>query len=144
MKVFKYLVALADISVGFLGLFFVLFAVTRPALRESAEIERLKNEVRLLQELQLSRAGAGGETEKLAAKIYLRQNDLTVMLDQKEQSLKYKDFAAAAKKEKWPNKVALYVDQRLPFNRVVAVIDALKQSAEGVQVQIAALKKAPQ
>jgi biopolymer transport protein ExbD len=50
-------------------------------------------------------------------------------------------FAAAAPRLRWPDNVVLYVDHRVPFERVVHVIDALKSSGNDVTVQIAALAK---
>ncbi|MCI0694027.1 hypothetical protein L0337_18720 [candidate division KSB1 bacterium] len=151
MKVFKYLVALADISVGFLGLFFVIFAVTRPMLPGAAVekqrlekiLQDLREEIRRLEEIKLAKAGAG---QKLpagqSAKIIIAAQAVTVeMAGQTKRFASTAAFAALAPRLSWPGNVVLYVDHRLPFERVVQVIDALKQGKQDIAVQIAALAK---
>jgi biopolymer transport protein ExbD len=151
MKVFKYLVALADISVGFLGLFFVIFAVARPTLNGSSAEKRrleqtarsLREEIRRLEEIKLAKAGAG---QKLpageSAKIIITVQAVTVeMAGQTRRFAGAAAFAALAPRLPWPGSVVLYVDHRVPFERVVQVIDGLKQSNADIAVQIAALAK---
>ena len=149
MKVFKYLVALADISVGFLGLFFIIFAVTRPTLPKATteqkkleeEIKKLHSDIRQLEEIKLTKAQSGKQlSSKQTFKIIVSREGIT--LDRRGDKTKYlsiKDFTAAVKKLKWPETVVLYVDHRIPFERVVQVIDTLKQIDQEIAVQIAAL-----
>jgi biopolymer transport protein ExbD len=151
MKVFKYLVALADISVGFLGLFFVIFAVTRPTLssavsekrRLERDLQQLREDIRQLQEIKLAKAGAARQPLSAnAAKIIITAQALTVELEGRQTRFAtLAAFAAASQNWRWPASVVLYVDHRLPFQQVVGVIDALKHSHQDLAVQIAALTK---
>jgi biopolymer transport protein ExbD len=149
MKVFKYLVALADISVGFLGLFFVIFTVTRPTLssavsekrRLERDLQQLREEIRQLQEIKLAKAGAARQAVSAdAAKIIVTGQALTVELAGRQTRFAaLAAFAAAAQNWRWPASVVLYVDHRVPFQQVVGVIDALKRNNDTITVQIAAL-----
>lgn len=151
MRVFKYLVALADISVGFLGLFFIIFAITRPTLvetiaekaRNRETIEKLQQKIRELEEINLAKASSGNPlSDKDAASITIRRKSIT-MAHQGHES-RYRDpagFARAAQRLDWPASVILYVDRRVAFDRIVQVIDALRQSNAEISVRIAALAK---
>ncbi|MCK6561889.1 hypothetical protein HUU39_24525 [candidate division KSB1 bacterium] len=149
MKVFKYLVALADISVGFLGLFFIIFAVTRPSLSpvlaEQRQLEKtlqqLRAEVRQLEEIKLAKSAAARRAaSENSAKIIVALNGVTIEVDKRQ--TRFRDpssFARGARQFSWPDNVVLYIDHRLPFEKVVTVIDALKQVNQEITVQIAAL-----
>ena len=147
MKVFKYLVALADISVGFLGLFFVIFSVTRPSLstdRQKLEqtVQRLRSEIRQLEEIKLAKSQRAGKAlaGQHAGKIIVTGQSLVVEIAGRQRRfLNLGDFAAGTQGWSWPPSVILYVDHRVPFAQVVGVIDALKSSNEEISVQIAAL-----
>lgn len=150
MKVFKYLVALADISVGFLGLFFVIFAVTRPSLpnvaraREQLEqtLQQLRDDIRQLEEIKLAQSRHAGKTlaDKAAAKIIVTGQSLVVeRAGRQTRFATLEAFAAGVRNWRWPASVVLYVDYRVPFEQVVGVIDALKQNQDDIAVQIAAL-----
>ncbi len=151
MKVFKYLVALADISVGFLGLFFVIFAVTRPSLphitlekeRLERTAEQLRREIRQLEEIKLAKAGATKALAgKDAAKIIITGQSLVVeRAGQQTRFATLDGFSAGVRNWRWPASVVLYVDHRVPFEQVVGVIDALKKNQNEISVQIAALAK---
>ncbi len=165
MKVFKYLVALADISVGFLGLFFVIFAVARPTIssnvtersRLQETIDKLRQDVRILEEIKLTKAGAGKKfSADRAGKITITGHELIVQLSGATRRLNsIAEFSSAAARWRWPESVVLYVDHRVPFEQVVHVIDVLKRAPhrlhnEGwkrdgagndIAVQIAALAK---
>ncbi|MDZ7305305.1 MAG: hypothetical protein ONB44_24540 [candidate division KSB1 bacterium] len=151
MKVFKYLVALADISVGFLGLFFVIFAVTRPTLSSAvserrkleSQLQQRREEIRQLEEIRLAKSGAGRKfAEGPSAKIIVAAEAVSVELAGRTTRFDHLSaFAAAAPRLRWPENVVLYVDHRVPFARVVQVIDALKSSNHDLTVQIAALAK---
>jgi biopolymer transport protein ExbD len=151
MKVFKYLVILADISVGFLGLFFVIFAVTRPALHSSPAqrqrleqaLHQLRAEIRRLEEIKLAKAGAakkpaGNEAAKIIVAV---QAIAAEIAGRKAHFSNAAEFAAASRSWRWPDSVVLYVDHRVPFEQVVNVIDALKGINETITVQIAALAR---
>jgi biopolymer transport protein ExbD len=149
MKVFKYLVALADISVGFLGLFFVIFSVTRPSLsldRQKLEqtVQRLRSEIRQLEEIKLAQSRHPGKalSGQDAGKIIVTGQSLVVELaGRQKRFLTLADFVAGAQGWSWPGSVVLYVDHRVPFEQVVGVIDALKSSNQEISVQIAALAR---
>lgn len=152
MKVFKYLVALADISIGFLGLFFVIFTVTRPSVTgaggEKARLEqallRLREEIRQLEEIKLAQSRRAGQKlpDGQAAKIIVAVQEVTAEIAGRTLRFDHPAaFAAAAPRLRWPDNAVLYIDRRVPFERVVQVIDALKQSNEEIAVQIAALAK---
>ncbi len=151
MKVFKYLVALADISVGFLGLFFVIFAVTRPSMpnveveKEKLEqtLQQLRQDIRQLEEIKLAKAGAGKALAgKDAAKIIVTGQSLVVERAARQTRFATLEaFAAGVQNWRWPASVVLYVDHRVPFAQVVGVIDVLKRSPGEISVQIAALAK---
>lgn len=150
MKVFKYLVALADISVGFLGLFFVIFSVTRPTLSGAAAekqrlaqtVQQLRAEIRQLEEIKLAKARSAGKAlaDKNAAKIIVTGQGLVAALAGRQARFpSLAAFAAGTAGWRWPASVVLYVDSRVPFQQVVGVIDVLKQNRDEISVQIAAL-----
>lgn len=151
MKVFKYLVALADISVGFLGLFFLIFAITRPSLSgavmEKRQLEKklaeMRAEIRQLEELKLAGTSTGKPfADDGAGKVMLSTSGVQIEIG--GQRWHYRNaagLAAAAPQLPWPSAVILYVDHRLAFERVVAVIEALKTVKRDLTVQIAALAK---
>jgi len=151
MKVFKYLVALADISVGFLGLFFIIFAITRPTVLDAlSELQRrdniireLRSQIRELQELNLAKAESGKALpDKPAANIRIEQRGFRV--DVAGHKRRFTDAGAFQKQAgqiAWPKSIVLYVDRRVPFARVVQVIDILKQVNHSIRVKIAALAK---
>jgi biopolymer transport protein ExbD len=164
MKVFKYLVALADISVGFLGLFFIIFAVARPTISSDAErnrlrqtVDSLRREIRELEQIKLGSAASGKKLgADASAKIIVAASFINVEILRKHRpasDLQYgngagqtrfasaDEFAANAAAMPWPPNVVLYVDHRVPFEKVIAVIDALKRTGKDVTVQIAALAK---
>lgn len=149
MKVFKHLVALADISVGFLGLFFIIFAITRPtfspALAEKQRLEKtleqLRADIRQLEQIKLAKSSAARQnTSADAAKITVALHELTVELRGRQSRFPNPAaFARSASKFNWPENVVLLIDHRVSFDKVVAVIDALKQINKNITVQIAAL-----
>jgi biopolymer transport protein ExbD len=150
MKVFKYLAALADISVGFLGLFFVIFSVTRPSLQTTARerqqleqtVRQLQDEIRQLEEIKLAKSRSAGKKLATAgaAKIMITGQAITAEISGRKSSFAtINSFVAGTQAWRWPANVILYVDYRVPFERVVHVIDALKQTNEDISVQIAAL-----
>ncbi len=148
MKVFKYLVALADISVGFLGLFFVIFSVTRPTMPNAVEqrgleqtLQQLRGEIRQLEEIKLAKASAGKALPgKDAAKIIITgQNFIVDLAGRQTRFTTLADFVAGTQNWRWPGSLILYVDHRVPFEQVVGVIDALKRRNDEITVQIAAL-----
>jgi len=149
MRVFKYLVTLADISVGFLGLFFIIFAVTRPtALQELTEkrklehqLEQLRQQIGQLEKIELSKASTAQKmTSEQSAKIIVERQRITVELQgQKRRFRSINRFDAVAKKMHWPASLVLYVDRRVPFDNVVKIIDVLKRIDREIAVRIAAL-----
>ncbi len=154
MKVFKYLAALADISVGFLGLFFVIFSVTRPSVQSTASErqglesrnagQQLREEIRQLEEIKLAKARNAGKklTTAGAAKIIITGQAITVEISGRQTRFATSNsFVAGTQTWRWPASVILYVDARVPFEQVVHVIDALKQTNADISVQIAALVK---
>lgn len=151
MKVFKYLVALADISVGFLGLFFVIFAVARPTVsgttaersRLRQTVDSLRQEIRELEKIKLGRAaGARKLAGEGSAKIIVAPGFITAEVSRRRRRFATVDeFVAAAPAIPWTPNVVLYIDHRVPFEKVIAVIDALKRTGREISVQIAALAK---
>jgi len=149
MRVFKHLIALADIAVGFLGLFFIIFAITQPGQHETSAqtnerekaFHQLQERIHELEKLQLAgtRAGRplpGAET----ASVTLTENEIRIRVRQQESAFSdSRTFQNAASKLDWPSEIVLYVDQRIPFARVVEIIDALKQIQGEITVRIAAL-----
>jgi biopolymer transport protein ExbD len=151
MRVFKYLVALADIAVGFLGFFFIIFAIAQPTLTDSraenaalaAKVRALQEHLRQLTEIDLSETGSGAtlETEK-AAEIIIGKTAIRVIYQQ--QTGRFANLAAFLRqnaKMKWPPQVVLFVDRSAPFDRVVQIIEALRQQNSKITVKIAALAK---
>jgi hypothetical protein len=121
MKVFKYLVALADISVGFLGLFFVIFTVTRPSLpnatleKENLEriVQQLRQDIRQLEEIKLAKARSAGKAlaGKEAAKIIITGQSVVVeRAGRQTRFATLDDFSAGTQNWPWPASVVLYVD----------------------------------
>lgn len=149
MRAFKHLIPLADVAVGFLGLFFIIFTVTRPDLNESVAqakerektVRQLQEKIRELEKLHLASAHSGKPLAEMeAASITLTENEIRVNLKQRETVFANSGaFQSAAAKIDWPPEVVLYIDQRIPFARVVVLIDALKQVQDGITVRIAAL-----
>lgn len=148
MKVFKYLVALADISVGFLGLFFIIFAVARPSLLDSAArvdelqatIDELKRHLVELEKISLSDAKAGTAIGKhTGATITIGTNGLSIRIGESTREFATVPlFERAAAGIPWPPMVLLLVDKRVDFDQVVRVIDALKRSNKHLSVRIGA------
>ncbi|KAA3613953.1 MAG: hypothetical protein DWQ05_16910 [Calditrichaeota bacterium] len=152
MKVFKYLVALADISVGFLGLFFIIFAVTRPVTPEvmqqnralDKKVRELQNHLQSLQNIELSRTGSGTilQRKNAAEIIILTNGNINVKVGSRKQNLdNAAQFATFAQKQKWPQHAILYIERTVPFAQVTEVIDHLRQKDQKIQVQIATLRK---
>ncbi len=148
MRVFKHLIALADIAVGFLGLFIIIFAVTRPCLRDTtaalaqkdAELAQLQQKLHELEELQLPESATGRQmSDAEAGKIILTDSEIRVDLNGKKSTFASVDaFQSATAGLTWPQIVVLYVDRRVTFDKVVEVIDYLKQTQQNISVRIAA------
>jgi hypothetical protein len=110
----------------------------------------LRDEIRRLEDIKLAKSGAGQKLdESQSAKIIVAVHAITVEIAgggnrAQRRQIAFNtpaEFARAAPRLPWPAGVVLYVDHRLPFEHVVNVIDALKQSKQDVTVQIAALAK---
>jgi hypothetical protein len=145
MRVFKHLVAMADIAVGFLGLFFIIFAVARPNsaadFSQLQELDRLKQKLHELETLQLAPSKSGKSLPKEErASITLSVDGIRIRIRGAEAvSATHENFRAVAAKIKWPAEVIYYIDRRITFEKVVSVIDVLKQLQPNITVRIAAL-----
>ena len=146
MRVFKHLVAMADIAVGFLGLFFIIFAVARPnsavdSTGQQEEFERLKEKLHELETLELapSQSGRSLPNKELASIMLTPDGIRIVVRGSASVSTTHDDFRSTAAKINWPGEVVYYIDRRVTFEKVVSVIDALKQLRPHIAVRIAAL-----
>lgn len=145
MRVFKHLMALADIAVGFLGLFFIIFAVTRPAMhnssgsRSDAQIRELEEKIRVLEELKLSNSESGKTmSDEKAASITIAREHVRLNLPGSSPIVSsHERFADAIAGAALPETAVLYVDRSIAFDRVVHVIDRVKQLKPGIVIRIA-------
>lgn len=149
MRVFKYLVALADIAVAFLGFFFIIFAITRPTLTSTLEDNKrleqanreLQQRIRQLQEIDLNKVQSG-ETLNApdAADIVVEKEAVRVRYQNRNNRYAtVESFLISMPEHNWPAHIVFYVDRHVPFDVVVRIVDALKKHNEEVVVKIAAL-----
>ena len=158
MRIWKYLVALADLSIGLLGLFVVIFLVTKPSqekiqARESnktvkaqqLQLEELKQKVKTLN-IELSKAQTGEHlSSDESSEITIRANKSLSIKAGKQSPVEH--FTSIQSFKRWlqhnrlHNDIVLKVDSKLPVQEMTNVIDAVKSIQGGVKVGVAVVNE---
>jgi len=158
MRIWKYLVALADLSLGLLGLFVVIFLVTKPSqekiqARESnktvkaqqLQLEELEQKVKRLN-IELSKAQTGESlSSDESSEITIHANrSLSIKAGKKspeEHFASIQSFRHWLQHNRLHNDILLKVDSKLPVQEMTNVIDAVKSIQGGVSVGVAVVNE---
>lgn len=151
MRVWKYLVAMADMSIGLLGVFIIIFLVTKPSTdntmihEKESMIEKLKQEVNKL-EIEISQAKSGISIDPTADHtIVTLDSDGILINDEKygynQQFPSRQAFASWLRTMPIHKDVLFTIKSDLSVNEMTKVIDIVKQIHPDVSVSITVMKK---
>ena len=158
MRIWKYLVALADLSIGLLGLFVVIFLVTKPSQEkvqahesdkkiktQQLKIEELKQKVNRLN-IELSKAQTGVPlTSDKSSEITIHANkSLSIKASKnspEEHFTSIQSFKRWLQQNRLHNDIVLKIDSNLPVQEMTNVIDAIKSIQGGVSVGVAVVNE---
>jgi biopolymer transport protein ExbD len=146
--IFKTLGIASDLWVCAMFFFLIPALVSRPAKdvaklqTQQVQIDSLKKRIKEVEKINLAKSKSGNEmlNDGKHTEIFLRQSGLSVISDNRTYyASTMGDFEALVQKVRVHPAIILYCDSRVPFERIVGVIDKVKQHHQTAAISLAAI-----
>jgi len=146
-NIFKTLGIASDLWVCTLVFFLITTLVSKPTKdivtvqAQQVVVDSLKKRIKELEKINLAKSKSG-ETPKEGkqTEIFLRQSGVSLISDNKKHNATtLAAFEVLIQKVKIYPGIVLYCDSRIPFEKIVGIIDKIKQHNSTATISLAAL-----
>jgi len=146
--IFKTLGIASDLWVCTMIFFVITTLVSKPAndvaktQKQQVRIDSLSNRIKELEKINLAKSQSGRDlpNDGKQTEVFVRQNGISLNSDNATYSASsLSEFDALIRKLHIHSAVVLYCDARVPFERIVGIIDRVKQHHSNVTISLAAI-----